>query len=100
MTLDRLSHASAKHLRNEIDRVIYLAVCLEQAPEDREFIRHAMGVVKRSRHMRPVKRRDKLKFEPMAKAIEEMGDLPFASVWNATHAMGYQIGLESNPPPA
>ena len=100
MTLDHLSHASAKHLRNEIDRVVYLAVCLEQTPNDPESLGHALAIVKRSRHMRPVKRRDKLKFEPMAKAIEAMGDLPFASVWNATRAMGYQIGLELDPPTA
>jgi len=84
----------AKYLKTEEERLAYLLVCLEDAPDDAEFIAHAVGVVARSRNMSQLARDTGLTREGLYKALSESGNPSFSTIWKVLNALGYRLTIE------
>lgn len=91
MALKTTSWDSAEYLRTEEERAAYLAVCMDEAPDDAAFFAHALGVVARSRNMSQLSRDTGLTREGLYKALSESGNPSFDTVLKVMRALGYRL---------
>ena len=91
MALKTTPWDSAEYLKTEEDRAQFLVAAIEEAPADSTFFAHCVGVVARSRNMSQLARDTGLAREGLYKALSEMGNPSFATVWKVLNAMGYQL---------
>lgn len=91
MALKTTPWDSAEYLRTEKERAAYLAVCMDEAPDDAAFFAHALGVVARSRNMSQLSRDTGLTREGLYKALSESGNPSFDTVLKVMRALGYRL---------
>lgn len=91
MGLKTTAWDSAEYLRTEEERATYLAVCMDEAPDDAAFIAHALGVVARSRNMSQLSRDTGITREGLYKALSESGNPSFDTVLKVMRALGYRL---------
>lgn len=91
MALKTTPWDSAEYLRTEEERAAYLAVCMDEAPDDAAFFTHALGVVARSRNMSQLSRDAGITREGLYKALSESGNPSFDTVLKVMRALGYRL---------
>lgn len=91
MALKTTPWDSAEYLRTEEERAAYLAVCMDEAPDDAAFFAHALGVVARSRNMSQLSRDTGITREGLYKALSQSGNPSFDTVLKVMHALGYRL---------
>jgi probable addiction module antidote protein len=88
---------TAEHLKTEEDRLMYLLACIEEAPADPAFFKHALGTIARSRNMSALARETGLTREGLYKAFSEIGNPSFTTMWKVLNALGYRLRVEAIP---
>lgn len=91
MALKTTPWDSAEYLRTEEERAAYLAICMDEAPDDAAFFTHALGVVARSRNMSQLSRDTGITREGLYKALSESGNPSFDTVLKVMRALGYRL---------
>ena len=87
---------AAEYLEDQADMVAYLEAALEE--DDPQLFIKALGTVARSKGMTELARKSGIGRESLYKALSEVGNPGFATVFQALDAMGLTLRVEAKTP--